>query len=244
MNEDKILISNYVVALRAKEQLSIREFAKAHNISTSTVCRYENGEMDDPNSTTAIRFCNTFDVSESQFIAEFEYSNNKVHTILDNVANIKSRWRNDFNDANHLKIVKEWFTENKDVFGLSNLEIIDSDSIAYNEFALQHSCNTYNRKGEQIWIQQQMYSVKKNVFGDIYENIMRQVLTIATVNSKHLPNRCKNFLYFTPSKECFDYIVNFPMVASSDNNFIIYYVDKNKANKKIVKFGNDFLECK
>lgn len=237
MEKDKVKISDYVLGLRSKEGLTVRAFGEKYNISRSQVSRYENGSEDNPTLLVATKFCNKFSISFEKFKDEFFYMNKKIDTAFSTAAQLKYRNIHELDSNYPYKVIKGFYDLNKDVFGLYDLNKYQKD----NDDIIDINYICKNKNNELIYLCYFLYP-QKFFYKNNNQNfavIGKAIADVACYSEEEL--KCKNFVFFTPSKDVFNFYKTKKYNKHLNNLLLIYVSDNDDYKDRQLLFGKSFL---
>lgn len=241
----KIKISEYVINLREKENMSLRDFANKYNISATMAFRYEDGKMDVPTYRTATKFCKTFNITENVFVADFYYEDPKIEKIFLNKENIISRAIEHSNDSKVKNLIQKFYDNVSKDSNLYSFATVPMEKVEKNKFGIWHDAFCLTKiKNELVWIGFILYNVESIGSFEImdYSHYASSIFAISSISKENLPDGCGNYIFLIPNKNFFNYLKEIPFAKDVKNNVIIYSVDRNEIGEKYVLFGKDFMK--
>lgn len=244
--KERILISEYVKAKRAEDNLSTREFAEKYKISKSNVSRYETGFFDNPSVLAATGFCNTFDIGLDEFMVDFYYTDENIEKTFTFGKHFYERFGKEIKDVPGRNVILGFYNKFKEEAGLSDLRNIDSKEDQNNRqkrIFIPHNATCKNRKNEEVWIYRFLdaYEGKtKRPLNYLYGYMDKVICNIAAYSKEELG--CNNFIFLIPNKKMIRYLTESKFKANNSNVILVYTRNNKSFAEPILLFGKDFLK--
>ncbi|MBR2533980.1 MAG: helix-turn-helix transcriptional regulator [Erysipelotrichaceae bacterium] len=248
MENERILISDYVRGLRAKEGLTLEEFGKKYGLSRAGASRYENGNFDNPSLLIATKFCKIFNIDLDEFVVDFYYTNEKIDKAFTTAKHFAERFGPEFFDPTGKGVITRFYQRFKDEYSLHGLKNVSEDDDAKNRKCRNYIPRygiCYNKKNEEIWIYRFLNSfegINKYPLNYRYNYLNQVVSTVAAHTKKELG--CKNYVFIIPNKKMLKYLVESEFNKTETNAILIYSKDDRNFEEPILLFGKDFLKQK
>lgn len=247
MEENKLLISDYVKTLRTKKGMTTEEMAAAYGVSRQAITRYEMGVYDNPSAKIASRFCKTFDFELLEFSENFKCNNKTIEKILELESQFKTIMKMEISDKSGRECVRSFFDQYKNEYKLSNFKPNNIYKDYENEninIYIPFEGECFNSRKEPIKLYRFLsaISLTKEPRNRSYRIMDQAISNVAAYSIEELG--CNNYIFITNNRKMYNFFMERSFKKNDTNVMLVYTRDQKTFDEPEVLFGKNFLNIK